>query len=390
MTKYLILGIDASNLLDGGGLTHIIEFLKKASPKKFDFKKVIIWGSKSTLSMITDKNWLIKRCVSTKIQILIFRIIWQKFFLSFLAKKMGCDILFIPGGLYFGNFKPFVTMSRNMLPFEKKELFRFGFSFTTLRLLLLRCFQSRTFCRANGLIFLTSYASNKIQLLLGKLRGLNSIIPHGLDKRFQKSKKIFYKIGTYTHKQPFKLLYVSPIEVYKHQWNVIEAVNYLRKKKNWPLTLDLVGSSNNKSSLNYLDQIINKYDKDNNWIKCYNKVSYFQIHTFYTKADLGIFASSCENLPNILIEMMGASLPIACSRIDPMPEILKDSSIFFDPLKPHSIAKSIEYLIKDIRLRKRCSQKSFELSKNFNWYSCANETFNFLRKVYFKSEVQKN
>ena len=33
-----------------------------------------------------------------------------------------CDILFVPGGIYHGGFRPFVTMSQNLLPFEWHEI----------------------------------------------------------------------------------------------------------------------------------------------------------------------------------------------------------------------------------------------------------------------------
>ena len=39
------------------------------------------------------------------------------------ASNKGCDILFIPGGAYCGNFTPTVTMYQNLLPFDTKEFF---------------------------------------------------------------------------------------------------------------------------------------------------------------------------------------------------------------------------------------------------------------------------
>ena len=57
------------------------------------------------------------------------------------------------------------------------------------------------------------------------------------------------------------------------------------------------------------------------------------LHQKYLDADLGLFASSCENMPNILLETMGAGLPIACSNRQPMPEILKNGGEYFDPEK---------------------------------------------------------
>ena len=56
----MVLGIDAFNIKDGGGVTHIVEMLRVAQPKEFGFTKVIIWGDKKLLSQIDERNWLKK------------------------------------------------------------------------------------------------------------------------------------------------------------------------------------------------------------------------------------------------------------------------------------------------------------------------------------------
>jgi len=51
-------------------------------------------------------------------------------FLSHAACKEGCDLLFVPGGSYVGNYHPMVvTMNQNLLPFVKTELQRFGWGY---------------------------------------------------------------------------------------------------------------------------------------------------------------------------------------------------------------------------------------------------------------------
>ena len=56
----MIIGIDASNINVGGGLTHLVELLNAATPSNYGFKKVIVWASQSTLDRINDQSWLIK------------------------------------------------------------------------------------------------------------------------------------------------------------------------------------------------------------------------------------------------------------------------------------------------------------------------------------------
>jgi hypothetical protein len=58
--------------------------------------------------------------------------------------------------------------------------------------------------------------------------------------------------------------------------------------------------------------------------------------------DLLIFASLCENLPNILLEAMNSRLLIACSSVEPMPSVLKGGGIYFGPFSSQCVYQSIK------------------------------------------------
>jgi glycosyltransferase involved in cell wall biosynthesis len=86
-------------------------------------------------------------------------------------------------------------------------------------------------------------------------------------------------------------------------------------------------------------------------------------------------------MPIILMEAMIAGLPIASSNYGPMPEILHDGGIYFDPEDVQSILTAIQILIVNPKLREDISNKSSKLVSHFNWKKCANETFNFFEKI---------
>ena len=147
------LGIDASNIRMGGGLTHIAELLNAATPYKSGFKKVIVWASQSTLDRINDKPWLMK-CPHEALEKNIFqRALWQRNSLEYYAKKENCDLLFILGGTFFTDFHPIVTMNQNLLPFEWEEIKRYGFSLFTIKWLSLRFSQATSYKNKNGIIY---------------------------------------------------------------------------------------------------------------------------------------------------------------------------------------------------------------------------------------------
>ena len=57
----MIIGIDASNIQIGGGVTHLVELLNKSNPQKHEFKYIVVWSSNSILNLINNNSWIIKK-----------------------------------------------------------------------------------------------------------------------------------------------------------------------------------------------------------------------------------------------------------------------------------------------------------------------------------------
>ena len=375
----MIVGIDASNLRAGGGVTHLVELLRACDPQASGFSRVIVWGGHSTLSQLEARSWLESRPLAVLDRGLTHRLLWQRFTLGKLARAAACDVLFVPGGSYSGEFRPIVTMSRNLLPFEWRELRRFGWSFMTLKLCLLRFSQSRTLRRADGVIFLTDFAYRVLMSVLGLTKGETVIIPHGINNRFARLPRAQVPIDRYTLGQPLRLLYVSIIDVYKHQWCVVEAMAQLRAQ-GLPVVIELVGPAY-LPALRKLENAMARWDPRGEFITYSGALSHALLHEKYAAADICVFASSCENMPNILLEGMASGLPIACSRRGPMPEVLGDAGVYFDPESPADIAAALRRLIDSPSLRAELAQRSYERVHMFSWSRCAGETFGFLASV---------
>lgn len=377
--RNMILGIDASNIRGGGGVTHLVELLRAANPEEYSFVKVIIWGGTSTLEKIEERGWLKKVNEPLLNKSLIHRIFWQKFILSKLAIKENCDILFIPGGSYSGNFKPFVAMSQNLLPFEWREIKKYGFSLRTIKFILLHISQSITFKKSEGLIFLTEFAKKRVEESINQKFPNSVIISHGIDQRFNQAPKIQKEINKYNTRNPFKILYISTIDAYKNQDKVVEAI-YKIKKEGFSVQLDLIGSSY-KTSLIKLEKLIKKNDPNGEYIFYRGEISHEYLQKQYQEADLFLFASSCETFGQIVTEAMSAGLPIACSNRSSMKEILSDASVYFDPEDSEDIARIVKLLIESLEQRKNIASISYNKSFNYNWKNCSDKTFSYLKIV---------
>lgn len=379
----LVVGIDAANIRGGGGVTHLTELLQAAEPSEYGIRKVIVWGGQKTLQALEDRLWLEKVCPDALNGNSIQRALWQWRELSNRAKQSSCDILFVPGGNFLGSFRPFVTMSQNLLPFEPKEAARFRGSLVLFRLRLLKWLQSLSFRRADGVIFLTTYARDCVLGVVGSIQGKTSVIPHGINARFRAAPKLQYPIEEYTEQNPYRVLYVSIVDQYKHQWHVVEAVASLRRE-GMPLVLDLIGPSYHPALIR-LNNAINRFDPSRSWVFYHESVPYEELEQKYKSADLAVFASSCENLPIILLEMMASGLPVASSNRGPMPQILEDGGVYFDPESPSSVEKALKKLITSPRLRSEMAQRSTEKTKDYSWVISASDTFGFLTKIHEKS-----
>lgn len=378
-TKLLTVGIDATNIRFGGGVTHLVELLRAARPEEHGIDRIIIWGGTATLQLIEDRPWLNKYTPPALDQGLLQRTLWQRLRLSQSVRDKGCDLLFVPGGNYAGNYHPMVTMSRNMLPFEWRELRRFGWSWMTLKLSILRLAQTSSYKRADGLIFLNRYASETVMKVVKETAGKTTIIPHGINVRFSLPPRDQLPISKYHLKKPFRIIYVSTIDMFKHQWVVAEAVGKLRKQ-GMPVVLELVGAAYTPA-LKRLKNVLQRVDPDSKFIKYLGAVPYDKLHELYSSSDLGLFASSCENMPNILVELMASGLPIVCSKSGPMPEVLGDAGEYFDPEITEDIERALAKMIHSPELRNDKAKSSFKRSQLYSWDQCARQTLDFLSEV---------
>lgn len=361
--------IDASNIISGGGLTHLKEFIRHANPKEYGFYSVILWSSTKTLDRIEDKEWLTKCSHSYLNKGYNHRFMWKHFVLKPTLSEN--DILFIPGTGYLNTKAKVVTMCRNLLPLEKKEINRYPFGKAKLRLYLLRLFHLRSYTKSNGVIFLNKYCTDRVLEQVDIDSKTLAIIPHGLNRNFFYKRKNFDVYGT------FNLLYVSSIDFYKHQWVVSAAVAQLNKE-GYDVKLTLIGHAYNSAEKKIYESVKKHpvLEKKMDWL---GVVKYEDLADFYKSSDGFIYSSTCETFGMTLLEAMASSLPISCSNMSSMKELLKDSGIYFNPISIESCKKSIIRMVEDKDLRKELGNKAYQAAKIYSWEKCSEQTFSFLR-----------
>ncbi|UDM62776.1 glycosyltransferase family 4 protein [Pseudoalteromonas piscicida] len=366
------IGIDASRNRSGGARAHIIGILESLNIEEHDIGDIHIWTYQELAEQLPKKSWIKVHIPKELNKSMVVQLYWQKFTLPKELKQNGVDILLSTDAGTVCRYEPNVVMSRDMLSFEPVEIERYFPSKSWLRLFILKYVQLKSIVSSNASIFLTSYARDVILGHVSSEKVTHTVIPHGISDDFRKEPRVL-KDGT-----SLRFIYVSNADKYKHQWVLIEAFSEFLDS--YPeATLTLVGANSGPCRDLVLDSVRRVGDKASS-IEVLSFVKHDSIPELLNQHDVFIFASSCENMPNTLIEAMAAGLPILSSDRGPMPEVLEGSGILFNPEKKASIIKALN-IATDCTLLNSNSKLSYKKALEYSWKRCANETFNYLLKV---------
>lgn len=375
--KSLSLAIDASRNRSGGAKAHLIGVLSNCAPEKYGIREIHVWAFRSLLDQLPDQPWLIKHNPIALERSLIKQLVWQATALADEIRLSHCDILFTTDASTLCYYRPMVVLSQDMLSYEPGVMRYFGYGLARLRLLLILVLQNVAFRRSAGVIFLTRYAGKVIQQSCGSLKSV-AYIPHGVGNAFKEVTP--ERSWPESDERAVKCVYVSNAEMYKHPWVVVEAVSTLRKR-GYNINLSLVGGGKGQAQ-RLLEKTVASLDPDGHFVKQIDFMPHAALPELLAQADLFVFASSCENMPVTLVEAMAVGLPIACSNRGPMPEVLGNGGVYFDPEDSGSIAAAIEHLMQSSQLRLACSQRAKTLSQQYSWKRCADETLAFIKETH--------
>lgn len=368
--------VDASRNRSGGAKAHLIGILKDGDPSLAGIQEVHVWSYQALLDQLPQEPWLIKHSDPALEKGLLSQLIWQRFVLPKELDRLKCDALLSTDAGTVCRYTPSVVMSRDMLSFEPGEMSRFKWSAAWCRLYLLRYMQIWSLRAATGQLYLTQYAATMISRYVRNDSNVR-IVPHGVSDAFRHPPKA----DTAEPSTELLLVCVSNADLYKHQWVLVEAVFRLRRE-GFKARLRLVGAGDGRpAAVQKIHDAIGQYDPEGEFVELHGAVSHSRIAELLTDSDVFVFSSSCENMPNTLVEGMSSGLPIACSNRGPMPEVLRDGGVYFDPESVDSVHAALSEMLSSDQLRQRLAERSKKYSEEFSWARCAQETWAYLSHV---------
>ena len=363
------IAINANRARSGGALRHLKGILQNVPKHIKKENNIHLWGNPDLLSEIGDYPFLIKHKYHLSKANIIYQLFWERFFFKHLIIRENCKVLINIDAGTTCNFKNSITMSRDMLPFEPDVIKDFPLKFK-LRQIFLKFISIKSLNDSKKIIFLTNYAYSKIKKSLRKNISYE-IIPHGVEcNLFLKSNP---NIREKVTNEGFKITYISPFLPYKNQRKVILAVNKL-KEEGYKVKLELIGKMD-VLSRKIIYKTLKNLSSANSFIRIIEEVKQDLIPKYLLNTDIFLFASACENLPNTLLEGMSAGLPIVCSDMGPMPEILQDGGLYFNPYEINSIYRALKTLLDNKMLRTTLSKKAKKISLQYTWSKSSKAIF---------------
>jgi glycosyltransferase involved in cell wall biosynthesis len=357
----------------GGGQTYVSNLLESL-PEKLDAEIFIL--APDSLPLPRGKKNLKRIPVTWPVGNPYVRAIWEKLCLSPLLTRLGADVLFCPGGIV-GTRVPrgckTVTMFRNMIPFSPQQRRRYGLGTMRVRNWLLERAMTRSMATADCVIFISEFARRMVEKRVTRLPGKTIVIPHGVNPVFRNNhepRPDWLPAGHY-------LLYVSILDVYKAQLEVVRAFALLKAQRPTAEKLILAGPDRSRYARTVQDEI-DRLGLRND-VLLTGPVAHDALPSLYHHALINIFASECENCPNIMLEALASGRPLLASCREPMPEFGGDAAVYFDPSSPQELAEKLQTIIDDPVRMAELSDKALRRSLLYDGSKAAQRTWELIQ-----------
>ncbi|MFA5993198.1 MAG: glycosyltransferase family 1 protein [Candidatus Pacearchaeota archaeon] len=353
-------GIDARALrVEGGSKVYAVNLLSNIKDKG-DF---ILFG----VDKFDGFN-----CIPSKIKNnSILRLYYENVTLPKLIKKNNINIFHGLKGVapIFGKFKKIVTI-HDIIPliypeqFKSKDLFYWRVIFPQYIRKVDRIITSSENTKKD-LMKLLKVSEEKINVILLAQDEIYKPI---------KNKGVLDKIKEkYSLSNNF-IFYSGSINPRKNLKRVIEAFQQIQSKIDYDLII--TGGTIWKSK-HETEMISN-----NSRIKVLGLVPKEDLVSLYNLAKVYVYPSLYEGFGLPILEAQACGCPVITSNISSMPEVSGNGAILVDPYDVDEIARSMERIIRDKKLRNSLIKEGYKNVKRFSWDKCAKETMKVYEEVY--------
>lgn len=372
----------AISLLSGiryGGMTYCMNFIPAlAKIDKTNEYHIFVKKNHPLLQLVHQDNFVFHECtVGTYSP--AFWFLWEQVVFPVILKKKKIDVLFTAKNLnvLFAPCKTVIAV-QNMGPLcymWYKDSLKIRISS-----IVKRYFTQISVRKANKVIVVSQSNKEYVEKFFPDIREKIFLTRNG-----NPVSESVLKANECREREPF-LLTASKFVSYANQLSLIEGYALLCQRKKDVPPLWFAGDVLDRV---YYKKVL-KVIKENGLterVKILGLIPHERLIKLYCRAFAFVFPSTLETCPMTLIEAMACKVPIATSKIGPMPEVCDEAAIYFEPFDKNDIANKIDMLLCDARLRERLVERSSERCRLFGWDKIAVEMVEVFKNVYYEQPL---
>jgi len=176
------------------------------------------------------------------------------------------------------------------------------------------------------------------------------------------------------------ILYLGTVEPRKNIGGLITAYNFLRfgSVEFADVKLVIAGAKGWKNKKIYSQWKLSPYKDD---IIFLGYISQKEKDILYSKASVFVYPSFYEGFGFPPLEAMTNGLPVVCSNVSSLPEVIGNAALMINPFKPEEIATALKMILSDASLREMLITRGFAQIKKFSWEKTAQEYLNVFNEL---------
>lgn len=274
--------------------------------------------------------------------------------------------------------KPYVLTVLDLIPLILQDLYRAnrpGWRFAFARWLEIRAIRQASF-----LLAISETTAQDINRLLGVPRDRIVVTPLGVDESFfvtyerrrvvseEQSLALRIRLGIPVGR-PI-ILYVGGHDERKNIRGLVEisseVVREVERSGGDSPVLVLAGRISSAKEEERLNVALWDFSMASDTVNV-GYVPDEDLHALYAESSVFLFPSLYEGFGLPVLEAMAAGVPVACSNVSSMPEVLGDTGLTFGPQDVRSGAKAVLRLLKDKDAARSLAESAHARSREFTW-----------------------
>lgn len=288
---------------------------------------------------------------------------WELFEVPFWGKRFHADRMVFPRG--FGSMLRLckeTIIIHDMIPFYYHEHYPDFFNKLENFYIMWRLKAS---ARKSDQVITISEASKKDILHYSHCREDRIIVIHNGYNGMK-------NIPDHVKKEDYLLAVTSGLP-HKNAEGIVKAYEAYCNMTDAPLPLKIIGIADVEKFM--LDE------KVKSKITCYKYIeSDMEMHEIIAKAKIFIFLSFVEGFGFPPIEAMQLGVPVICSGITSLPEVVGDAAVLVDPADYEKVANELCSLVQDVDRQQELIDKGYENIRRFSWDSIIKKYIEALTK----------